>query len=32
VEIELSGAPSGLLRIAKDGERLYELPAAEVRP
>ncbi|HVP46719.1 MAG TPA: hypothetical protein VMT32_09055 [Bryobacteraceae bacterium] len=32
VEIEVSGSPSLLLRLVEDGERLYELPAAETRP
>jgi len=32
VEIEVSGSPSLLLRLVEDGERLYELPAAESRP
>jgi hypothetical protein len=31
VEIEVSGSPSFVLRLAADGERLYELPA-EARP
>lgn len=32
VQIELSGAPSVIVRITAEGERLYELPAAEARP
>lgn len=32
VQIELSGSPSQLVRITAEGERLYELPAAEARP
>ncbi|MBZ5591995.1 MAG: hypothetical protein LAP39_07150 [Acidobacteriia bacterium] len=32
VEIEMSGAPSFVLRFNSEGERLYELPAAEARP
>ena len=32
VQIELSGSPSQIMRIKAEGERLYELPAAEARP
>ena len=32
VQIELSGPPSQIMRITAEGERLYELPAAEARP
>lgn len=32
VQIEISGSPSQMLRLTAEGERLYELPAAETRP
>jgi len=32
VQIELPGLPSQLVRITAEGERVYELPAAEARP
>ena len=32
VQIELPGSPSQMVRITAEGERLYELPAAEARP
>ncbi len=32
VQIELSGSPSQLVCITAEGEKLYELPAAEARP
>jgi hypothetical protein len=31
-QIEVSGAPSVLLRVTAEGEQLYQLPAAEARP
>jgi len=32
VQIELPGSPSRIMRITADGEKMYELPAAEARP
>jgi len=32
VQIEVPGLPSQLMRITAEGERLYEMPAAEARP